>query len=122
MRNIIFIYIACVISLNTSCDRVPIKIKDYIHLNDNDYLVVFKQKFPFRSENYEVTITNFKDKEMFNVTFDQHNIFFEIEGYDRVQLRNDTIFVYSNFEPKIRISEKRSYAFKFIEELPSSNN
>lgn len=105
-----------------SCDRVPIKIKDYIHLNGDDHLVVFKQKFPFRSENYEVTITNFKDKEMFYVTFDQHNIFFEIKDYDRIQLKNDTIFVYSNFEPEIKIEKKRTYLFKFVEVLTGSNN
>ncbi len=103
--------------LHVSCERVPIEIKDYINLSGDDYLVVFKQKFPFRSENYEVTITNFKDKEMFYVTFDQHNIFFEIKDYDRIQQKNDTVFVYSNFNPKIRIEEKRDYVFKFIDEL-----
>ena len=108
-------YIIFALLLNVGCDRRPIKIKDYTELNEGDYLVVFKEKFPFGTDNYKVTVTNFEDKERFYVTFDQHNIFFDIKDYDSIQSKNDTIFVYTNYEPEIRIEEKRSYAFEFVE-------
>ena len=115
----VFLYITFVVLLNISCDRKPVKIKDYINLNNGNYLVVFKEKFPFESDCYKITVTDFEDKEMFYVTYDQHNIFFEIKNYDRIQQRKDTIFIYSNFKPRIRIEEKRGYAFKFVEDLPT---
>lgn len=110
----IFLYSALLLLLNIGCDRNPIEIKEYKELSNGNYLVAFKEKFPFRTDNYKVTITDFEEEEMFYVTFDQHNIFFEIKDYNRIEQKSDTILVFSKFEPRIRIEEKRSYAFKFI--------
>lgn len=110
-----FLFVTLLILLSVSCNRAPITIKDYIPLSNGGHFVAFKQKFPFKPDKYQITITSYKDKERFYATFDQYNIFFEIEDYDTVQSKNDTIFVYTNYEPEIRIEEKRSYAFVFVE-------
>lgn len=90
-----------------------IVIKDYIELNKEKYLVVFKEKAIFSSSNYKVTIVSFMNTQTFYRSFDQHNTYFELKKYDQITVKNDSVIFITQEKPQFKIKDDRVNDFYF---------